>query len=435
VTSPDGLEEGFAARFARLREATGLTKSALAAPRYTLSYVSQIESAKRVPSGESLAYFADRLGVSVSYLQSGVPDGLDERLGYRLEEVRAILRSGDPGRALNVARDVRTEAERFALTPVRAQALVLSGDALAMLGRTREAIDRYEDALEGGLTEREHGTATAALASAYRTVGDLSYAISLIESKLKESADTPLDPGVSADLHSVLLSIYFERGDITKAGRVAQQALKAASEGASPQSRANVLWAASRVLAEAKRWDEALELARNARMLIEGLSDQLRLARVHSANAYLCLETDPPRLDEAEDHLAHAEALLGPGAPPQELAYVYSEQGRLALLSGRAAEALERSEIAFANVTDDPLQRAGCLFLRGRAMTELSRLDEALDNFYEAAAIFDKTGARQQVATCYREIGEIKLRVGDLEAVVEAFREGLEALDPRRSRA
>jgi tetratricopeptide (TPR) repeat protein len=360
---------------------------------------------------------------------------LDEQLAYRLEEVRALLRSADPEHARDLAMQVHAESERFGLAHRSAQGLVLAGDALSMLGRTREAIDRYEEALEDGLTQREEGTAVAALAAAYRIVGDLSYAIGLIESKLKKSAETPLDPGVSAELHSVLLSVYFERGDVTKAERVAQQALAAANESASPTSRADVMWAASRVMAEAKRWDEALDLARNARLIIEGLGDQLRLARVHSAYAYLCLETDPPRLEEAGEHLAQAETTLGPDAPPQELAYVYAEQGRLALLSDRPRDALARSELALANVTDDPLQRAGCIYLRGRALDQLSRPEDALDDFLEAAAVFEKTGARQQVASCYREIGEIQLRAGDLLAVVEAFRTGLESLDPRRSRA
>ena len=430
-----GQREDFASRFSRLREQAGLTKSALAAPRYTVSYVSQIEAGRRFPSDEALAYFAGRLGVSSTHLQSGIPDGLDDRLAYRLEEGRASLRTGDPARTHEVALEVSDESRAYRLDHRAAQALALAGDALSTLGRTREAIDRYEEALEDGLTERERGVVVAALAQAYRMVGDLSYAIGLVESHLKASSDAPLDPGLSADLHSVLVSVYFERGDVTRAERVAEQALAAASEGASPRSRANVLWAASRVLAEAKRWDEALELARDARLIIEGLSDQVRLARVHSAYAYLCLESEPPRLDEAEEHLDEAGRLLSDDGPSPELAYVHEEQGRLALLDGRPADALERSEMALVGLGDDPLRRGDCLYLRARALAELRRYDAALDNFHEAAAVFEKSGARQRVAGCYREIGEIQLLAGDLEAVVDSFRSGLEALDPRRSRA
>jgi tetratricopeptide (TPR) repeat protein len=85
-------------------------------------------------------------------------------------------------------------------------------------------------------------------------------------------------------------------------------------------------------------------------------------------------------------------------------------------------------------VADDPVERARVRYLRGRALGELGRLDDALNEFLEAAAAFEKVGARQQVASCYREVGEIEFRDGRLDAAVEAFRHGLEALEPRRSR-
>jgi tetratricopeptide (TPR) repeat protein len=429
------VTEPFAERFRRLREAGGLTLSAVAAPRYTVSYASQIESGKRMPSDEALAHFASKLGVSAAYLTTGVPDDLEDRLRYVLEDARAALRQGDSSRALELARQVREEAEQYQLIPIRAEALALAGDALLWLSRTREAIDRFEEALEEGLNDRERGIAVAKLAAAYRTVGDLSYAAELIESTLKAFRDAPLDPAINAELHSVLVSIYFERGDVTKAERVAQQALRAATEGISPLTRANVLWSASFVLAEAKRWDEALELAKEARVLLEGLDDKLRLARVYAAYAHLCLEDDPPRLTEAAQHLSESEQLLGTDGPPHELAYVYHERARIALLSGDPREALADSERAFEKVGDDPIERARCTYLHGRAQGELGRLDQALNDFMEAAAAFEKVGARQQVASCYREIGEIEFRDGKLESAVEAFRTGLEALEPRRSRA
>ena len=64
----------FAARLRDLRIQAGLTKTALAKPRYTVSYVSQIEAGRRVPSPEALAFFAGQLGVTSDYLATGVPE-------------------------------------------------------------------------------------------------------------------------------------------------------------------------------------------------------------------------------------------------------------------------------------------------------------------------------------------------------------------------
>jgi transcriptional regulator with XRE-family HTH domain len=136
------VNEPFAVRLARLRQDAELTQSALAAPRYTVSYVSQMESGKRTPSTEALGYLAGRLGVSPTYLETGIPDDAEQRLAYRIEEGRAAMRLGDLVRAEDAARSVVEEAARYGIDLVRARAQVLLGDVLLVAGRTREAIDR-----------------------------------------------------------------------------------------------------------------------------------------------------------------------------------------------------------------------------------------------------------------------------------------------------
>ena len=54
-----------ARRFEDLRVRAGLTKTALAKPRYTVSYVSQIESGRRTPSSEAMRFFAERMKIVV----------------------------------------------------------------------------------------------------------------------------------------------------------------------------------------------------------------------------------------------------------------------------------------------------------------------------------------------------------------------------------
>jgi hypothetical protein len=73
--------------------------------------------------------------------------------------------------------------------------------------------------------------------------------------------------------------------------------------------------------------------------------------------------------------------------------------------------------------------------VKGRALSELQRQGPARGALAEAAMLFAKHGARQQEASCWREVGELHLAQGDLPAAVEALRSGLEALNPSRSRA
>src|SRR5437764_12562905 len=95
-----------ASRFRELRLRAGLNKTALARPRYTVSYVSQIESGRRTPSPGAMEFFAERLSVTPRFLTTGIPDGLEDELRYRLEEAHRANRQGDLGRAEELLRDL-----------------------------------------------------------------------------------------------------------------------------------------------------------------------------------------------------------------------------------------------------------------------------------------------------------------------------------------
>jgi tetratricopeptide (TPR) repeat protein len=422
-------------RFKDLREQAGLTRTGLARPRYTVSYVSQIESGRRKPSPEALGYFAGRLGVTADFLATGVPENLEDSLRYQLEEARAAVREGRAQEAQRTIEPVVNQAGQYGLDRLRAEALVVRGDAMVHAGNMRDAIDAYEEALEGDLPEREQGLAIAALARGYRDVGDLSYAVDLIEAHEARRDRPPLDPAVAGALQSTLVSIYFERGDILRAELTARRALLAADRDAPIDVKARAYWNASRVLAEAKRWDEALDCATRARILMEELDDRRNVARLHNAYAFICLEAEPPRLEEAASHLDRAEDVLATSGSEWDLAYLYDEKSRLALLQEEPEEALRCVELALPKAGEDKLMVARLLFHRGVALAALERREDAQVALREAAVLFGNQGARQQEAACWRELGEMELSGGDVEGAVRALRAGLEALDPRRSRA
>jgi tetratricopeptide (TPR) repeat protein len=424
-----------AARIRDLRVQAGLTKTALARPRYTVSYVSQIESGRRTPSPEAIQFFAGQLGVSADYLATGIPEDIDEQLRYRLEEAKSAIRDGRSGEAQRLAENATAQAQEYGIDPLAHQGRVLAAEALAQQGRFPEAIDVYEEALEHELPERDRALAVAGLAKVYRTVGDLAYAVQLVETYLAQEHGGPLDPSLTAELQSVLVSIYFERGDVTRAERAARRALAAATHGGSLELRAKAYWYASRVLAESRRWSEALDYATRATVLMEELDDRHNQARLHNAYAFICLEVEPPRLDDAKEHLDQAEALLPAEVAGSELAYILEERGRIAMLKGESDEALQWAERGLAEAGADEVEAARCLYLKGRALSVLDRMAEARAVLREAATAFAAQGARQQEASCWRELGELDVADGDLVSAVNAFRAGLEALDQSRTRA
>lgn len=418
-----------------LRVAAGLSKTALARPRYTVSFVSQIEAGRRRPSPDAMAFFAGRLGVSPRYLQTGIPDDLESELRFKLEEARHALLEREASEAEAMVLSIRARAEEYGLSELRTQALVLEGEVRLRQQRLSQAVDIFEEALDGEPPERAAGQAVWGLARAHRTAGDLTYAAEVVESFLKKDRSAPLDPTVAAQLQSTLVSIYFERGDVLRAQRAAEHALAAAAQGASLEIRAETYWHASRVLAEARRWDEALDSATKARALMEELQDRRSVGQLHVAYAFICLEVDPPKVKDAGKHLKKAETLFEDAGQPGDLSHVYTEWSRLAVMQGDFEEALSQAERAEAvTPPDNQLQVANCLFLKGRALGELARKDEARQALTAAASTFHEHGARQQEAACWREVGELELADGRMDASVDALRAGLEALDPGRAR-
>jgi tetratricopeptide (TPR) repeat protein len=168
---------------------------------------------------------------------------------------------------------------------------------------------------------------------------------------------------------------------------------------------------------------------------MEELDDRRNVARLHNALAFICLEADLPRTDQAEQHLDAAEATLREVGSPSDQAYVLTERARLALLRGKLEDAVAHADASLASGSDDELEIARCLYIKGRALAGLDRTDEARAALSEAAGTFGRHGARQQEASCWREIGEMEIAAGNGEAALLALREGLEALDPKRSRA
>jgi tetratricopeptide (TPR) repeat protein len=424
-----------AARIRDLRVQAGLTKTALATPRYTVSYVSQIESGRRRPSSDAIQFFAGQLGVSPHFLATGIPEDIEDQLRYRLEEARVAIREGRGADAHGLAGDAAAQAQEYDLSSLSHQARLISAEALAQQGRFPEAMDVYEEVLEAELPLRDRALAVAGLARVYRSVGDLSYAAQLVETFLDRRDRGPLDPSLTAELQSVLVSIYFERGDVTRAERAAKRALAAASHGGSLELRAKAYWYASRVLAENRQWAEALDYATRATALMEELEDRHSIARLHNAYAFICLEVEPPRLEDAKEHLDRAEALLSVEAATSDLAYIHEERGRIAMMLGRPDEALRWAERGLTETGADELETARCLYLKGRALSVMHRPDEARAVLGAAATAFAAQGARQQEASCWRELGELDIVAGDLASAVKAFRAGLEALDQSRTRA
>ena len=51
-------------------------------------------------------------------------------------------------------------------------------------------------------------------------------------------------------------------------------------------------------MAERRQWEEALDMAQRARLLLERSDSRREVSRLYVAYAFLCLEAEPPRIRE-----------------------------------------------------------------------------------------------------------------------------------------
>src|SRR2546423_11282589 len=77
-------------RLRQLRIAAGMTQTELAAGRFSKEYMSQIERGKTRPTGETVRWLAERLGVDPSFLSGGIATADRSRLETALARAEAL---------------------------------------------------------------------------------------------------------------------------------------------------------------------------------------------------------------------------------------------------------------------------------------------------------------------------------------------------------
>src|SRR5947209_17258510 len=113
IQSEGPQTEPIGARLRRLRVERGLSQRELSSPGVSYAYISRIEAGARTPSVKALRMLAQKLGVSVEYLETGRDlRDVDER-ELRLADAELELRLADDASAAEAKlRDILAEAAK-----------------------------------------------------------------------------------------------------------------------------------------------------------------------------------------------------------------------------------------------------------------------------------------------------------------------------------
>jgi tetratricopeptide (TPR) repeat protein len=424
-----GRENGVGKRLRELRLAKGLTQQDLAGQAYTAAYVSTIESGKRTPSSVALAYFADRLQVEPEEILTGRPPNLALKLELDVQDARMILSDGRYEEADAIFSEVAEAARQYGLGRSEAKALEGRGLVAERSGSPEVGLEHFERA--GQLLETEppplRVEAVAGVARCTQMMGDVRYAIHILESFLMHLRDIP-DPLALMRIYSSLVWPYTEVGLYTKAAQAATEALRLEARVDEPEQIANMHVNVARELLRQNRSDEALASLRRAETIYVSLEWKTEVARAHLARAIVF--TDQGSLHEARSCLQKALEVFRQTRSNLNQARALNELARVERSSGQSGEARRLLEESIALLQEGDVAE---LAVAHREMA-LAMVDEtpelAEKNFRIAIDLYRQADESLQAAAVYRQLGDLLFRRGDVSGSRESYREGLIALEP-----
>ncbi|MGW3176827.1 helix-turn-helix domain-containing protein [Streptomyces sp. NPDC001153] len=338
-------QPAFGSRLRKLRQARGLSQTALAGDGMSTGYLSRLESGARQPTERAVAYLAERLGLEVA--------DFEEPAGGSLANALSLVASTGSGAALETLRE--------ALAAEGHEAPVLRWQALWQLARQRrlqgdhagereylEELVQLGDAV--GLTALRVRGLTR-LARCLRSLGDINEAIDAAMTAHHLAREDHLDVEDRAAVLLALVSVEGEAGR-TPDARAHVDELVELVAGRSDALWAEAMWTAAAVRvrqgdhAAAQGYlEEALEKFASGEDLVLWLRLRLTAGRLH-------LEKLPPDPEAAERCLTAAESALAfvgtPGLRQQltalkaDLAFVTARYDDARVLLGELALAEPR---------------------------------------------------------------------------------------------
>jgi tetratricopeptide (TPR) repeat protein len=425
-------------RLRQLRIAAGMTQTDLAGERFSKEYVSQIERGKTRPTGETIAWIADRLGVDAGFLANGVSADERGRVDAALTRADALLEARRNDEALEEFESVRSAVLATALPELEARAL--SGEATVRMrrGEVREAVALLERARalsEGtAFTDIERSDVLFRLGVARYKLNSIQTAIGLFDEALKlaERSEIPSD-----QLRSNILAwrsrCYRRRRDLEAAREDVERALELAEGLNDKRTAADVYFQASIIADREGHWVLARSYAERAKAAYEELSDRGNLGRLLNNLGGINFLLGHPV--EAVAFLKDAVRIALEVGNDAEAAHAVNGIAQVHLRTGDVNRAEKQARYALELLGDrvDELAEIGnAQLVLGRALLEQDRLDEAEVAFNAGESAFDQLSSGSHRASAWVAQGDLATRRGDDRTAARLYRQAADALQDVR---
>lgn len=456
-------------RVRTLRQQRGLSQAHLAGRELSDSYISLIESGKRVPSPTVLDTLAERLGCTPHYLRCGVPETTLTDLNTRYATARRALYTGHPEQALPELTDLAASTYLPAVPHLHTEVLAAAALALEALGRFDEAITTLHQLPDLQLTEVDGPAVSSppptlriqpargsgpkgmlgveppqigwerwartqvALARCHRRSGHAQQAARTAQAAFTTAA-TAADrtaevaaTEAAVQVGGALVEAFIEAGDLLLAHQFCTHLVRLAEHSGHPDARLLAYQHAAQVAETLGHLEETAHWAERALHLLETDPRLREATQAHTRCAALLLRARPARAERARDlltqQLTHAALIGGTAQTLADLAeaeLLCDQPERAAAHARHALHAADTHHVgehadASADTTripgtpraDSPQAVAQALAVLAEACARLGQTDEAITALIHRAELLEDHGPSRQAAHAWARAADL----------------------------
>jgi tetratricopeptide (TPR) repeat protein len=426
-----------------VRTKLGLTQAQLAAPEFSISYISAIERGKIRPSLKALSILAKRLDVPLTFLLEGSPAGAAEAraVGYSPAD------SG-PDQRIDVdllQADVLVQQQKYQeaaelLAPIQPERITTDQVYRLFLlrGQIHLGLHEYQEAvvdLRAGVTQGEGLNDIESIERARNLLGKayfLLYNYTLaMENHLRSNTAIENgqinDPIFSLDVYNNLANDYFRHGDLEKAVTFYHKALETL-EGMNRDSRSF----AEKYMEIGQRYKSIgkLTLARDYMMrslALYEMRDEQRLVGLTHQHLGKTLEKQND-LDNAEKEYREAITIEEGLEDDVSASICRTSMAELLLKRGRIEEAEQEAQqaLAHAKASQDVVTQGQALMALGQIRHDAKDYSSADQLFTEALDLLDASNAHEIAAGAYSRYANLLEQRGEVQRSLSAFKKAFE---------